>query len=171
MAKINKTKEIQNIEEKYYSRGDLIKIVKRLVSIGAIISVIIFLSFSTFYFYKKSVNISNTDIKTNSKKDKDGTSGEELNKVISRVRDTMVIPDGDVPSVAVVTDPTLLSSQAFFSNSKIGDIVLVYSSLKKVVLFDPNLNKIIDVAPLNINALGNTNNIYPSQLESTPASP
>ena len=60
----------------------------------------------------------------------------------------IVLPIGETPTVATVSDPNALTSQAFFMNAKKGDRVLIYAKAKKAILYDPVLNKIINVAPL-----------------------
>ena len=60
----------------------------------------------------------------------------------------IVLPEGETPTVATVSDPNALTNQAFFSSAKKGDRVLIYAKAKKAILYDPVLNKIINVAPL-----------------------
>jgi hypothetical protein len=117
----------------------------RIVIIIFIILIILTLSFFTFYFYKKSNNINNLSNKE--------LSTSEINKVIKKVQAIVVVPEEETPSVAMVTDPTLLSAQSFFASAKKGDIVLLYSSLGKVILFDMQIGKIIDIAPIDMSRI------------------
>lgn len=129
---------------------------KKILKITGIIFVALFivaLSGFNFYLYKKTIN-------TNS--DNKELSANEISKIVEKVKKIAVVPEDETPSVAIVTDPTLLDAKSFFSSAKKGDIVLLYSSIKRVILYDQKLNKVIDMAPINVNAL---------QQNSTQASP
>ena len=74
----------------------------------------------------------------------------EVQKMVSEVGKLIALPAGETPTVATVTDITKLKSQPFFQNAKNGDKVLIYANAKQAILYDPNLKKILNVAPLNI---------------------
>lgn len=76
----------------------------------------------------------------------------EAQSLAKKVGMLMVLPTDETPTIATVSDPEALKTQAFFANAKVGDKVLIYTNAKKAVLFDPILNKILNVAPLNIGA-------------------
>lgn len=78
----------------------------------------------------------------------------DLDKTVMQVGRLMVLPTDETPTLATVSDPEKLRDQAFFANAQKGDKVLVYSNAKKAILYSPSLNKIIEVAPIN---LGNAN--------------
>ncbi|KKS95726.1 MAG: hypothetical protein UV73_C0014G0003 [Candidatus Gottesmanbacteria bacterium GW2011_GWA2_43_14] len=77
-------------------------------------------------------------------------SGGEA-KIIAKVGSLIELPKGEYPTVATVTDKTKLANLAFFSNAKNGDIVLAYQTAKKAILYDPKINKIIEVANFSRN--------------------
>lgn len=62
----------------------------------------------------------------------------------------IVLPEGETPTVGTVTDPEKLKDQAFFEKAKIGYRVIIYTNAKKAILYDPDSDKIVEVAPLNI---------------------
>ena len=62
----------------------------------------------------------------------------------------MVLPKDETPTLATVSDPEKLKDQRFFVNAVKGDKVLVYSLAKKAILYSPSLDKIIEVAPVNV---------------------
>ena len=92
---------------------------------------------SSAYFYKK----------LNSDPQKEAQA--ELDKVIRLVGRHMVLPTGETPTMATVSDPEKLRDQPFFTNAKKGDNVLIFVASKKAILYDPELDRIIEVAPVN----------------------
>ncbi len=72
----------------------------------------------------------------------------ETQDIISRVGKLIVLPEGEEPTIATVTDPEKLQEQAFFARAKVGDKVLIYTQARKAYLFDPQANILLEVAPL-----------------------
>jgi S1-C subfamily serine protease len=85
-------------------------------------------------------------IKTGANKPTEDT----LSLLLKKVGKLYNLPD-EIPTVAVITDITLLGDQEFFDNGKNGDKVLIYSTAELAVLYRPSENKIIDVQPITIN--------------------
>lgn len=77
---------------------------------------------------------------------------QESADLVNKIGKLMVLPAGEVPTVATVSDPEALKDQPFFVLAQKGDKVLIYAQAKKAILYSVLLNKIIDVAPLNIGA-------------------
>ncbi|MEK7572425.1 MAG: hypothetical protein AAB493_01020 [Patescibacteria group bacterium] len=75
---------------------------------------------------------------------------QEIADLVAKVGKLVVLPAGEEPTVATVSDPEALKDQAFFASAQKGDKVLIYAQAKKAILYSVTLNKIIDVAPLNI---------------------
>lgn len=75
---------------------------------------------------------------------------EEVKKVVAEVGKLIDLPTGEDPIVATVTDISKLADQPFFQKAKNGDKVLIYTTSRKAILYDPIAHKIIDVAPINI---------------------
>src|SRR3989338_9841071 len=95
---------------------------------------------STFYFYSEYSALKNPDKSTQ----------EETAKLIAQVGKLMVLPEGETPTAATVSDPEKLKSQPFFAKAKKGDRVLIYANARKALLYDPESNRIVEVAPINI---------------------
>ncbi|MBY0539793.1 hypothetical protein K2P56_05215 [Patescibacteria group bacterium] len=74
----------------------------------------------------------------------------ELKDVVAKVGKLMVLPEGETPTLATVADPEKLKDQKFFTNAKTGDKVLIYATSQKAILYSPSLNKIVEVAPVNL---------------------
>lgn len=96
---------------------------------------------SAGYFYKQL-----SDIKKNPNK----VAIDETNATISAVGKLIVLPTGEQPTLATVTDPSKLKDQPFFANAQTGFKVLIYTNAKEAILYDPVANKIVAVAPINI---------------------
>ncbi len=77
-------------------------------------------------------------------------ASDEAKQLVSTVSKLMNLPSEETPTVATVNDKEKLKSQAFFAKSENGDKVLIYTTAKKAILFRPSINKIIDVAPVNL---------------------
>ncbi len=69
-------------------------------------------------------------------------------EIVNLVGKLMLLPDGETPTLAKVSDLSALASQPFFKNAAVGDVVLMYGKSRKAVLYDPAANKIIEVAPI-----------------------
>lgn len=99
------------------------------------------------YFYQKATQVS-----------QEQASAMQLEQTVARVGRLMVLPDGETPTLATVSDPEKLKGQLFFARAQKGDIVLIYSTAKKAILYNPSLDKIVEIAPINAgDASGSTN--------------
>lgn len=100
---------------------------------------------SSGYFYYQYKQVKNADDLVDAK------------KTITAVSKLMSVPEKEVPTIATVTDKTKLKSQPFFKAAENGDKVLIYAGIKKAILYRPSTNKIIDVTPVNTEALSKNN--------------
>ncbi len=74
----------------------------------------------------------------------------DLDRTVAAVGKLIVLPAEETPTLATVSDPDKLKDQSFFANAQKGDKVLVYSVSRKAILYRSSLNKIIEVAPINL---------------------
>ncbi len=96
---------------------------------------------TTIYFYRQFYNLKNNPQRI---------AEQEANAVVAEVAKLLVLPEGEIPTVATVADPEKLSGQVFFAKAKKGDKVLIYANARKAILYDPVAKKIVEVSPLNI---------------------
>lgn len=75
----------------------------------------------------------------------DFSSPEQLVKIVSKL---IVLPD-ETPTIATVSDLDKLKDQEFFVDATIGDKVLIFNNSGKAILYSPQKNIIINVAPLS----------------------
>lgn len=74
---------------------------------------------------------------------------KETIDLVSKVSKLYLLPIDEDPTVATVSDPTILKSQAFLMDAQKGDKVLIYVKVGKAILYRPSIGKIIDTAPVN----------------------
>ncbi len=108
---------------------------------GVLIILLLVMVIVAFSFYSQW-----RDLKENPQK----IAQKESRDLIAKISQLMVLPEGEEPVIATVTDPERLKDQVFFTKAKKGDKVLIYTNAKKAILYDPVANKIVEVAPLNI---------------------
>lgn len=74
----------------------------------------------------------------------------EAKKLATEVGRYLDLPQDETPTLATVSDASLLKEQAFFSRAKNGDRVLVYSKAQRAVLYRPSTNRVIEYAPVSL---------------------
>lgn len=84
------------------------------------------------------------------KKNPQKVAAQEVKELVAAVSRLIVLPQEEEPTVATVRQPELLKEQPFFAQATIGMKVLIYPIAKKAILYDPNTDKIVEVAPVNI---------------------
>jgi hypothetical protein len=76
--------------------------------------------------------------------------------LIANVGSLITLPTGETPTIANVSDAEQARKQsAFFNNAVNGDKVLMYVKAGEAILYRPDSNKIILVAPLTFNTDAN----------------
>lgn len=73
---------------------------------------------------------------------------DKTKEVVAQVRKLIDVPRGETPVLATVSNTESLQGQEFFENAKEGDFVLYYAEARKVYLYDPEANIIVEVATL-----------------------
>jgi hypothetical protein len=77
-------------------------------------------------------------------------------ELISEVGKLIVLPSGEQPTIATVSDVNRLKEQQFFAHAKNGDKVLIYSKAQEAILYDPFSNKIVEVGPITLTQVSPT---------------
>jgi len=94
---------------------------------------------SAYYFYDQARQA----------KDPQQAAQEEAKRWVAAVGKLMLLPD-ETPIIATVADPSKLEGQPFFQHAKKGDKVLIFNDARKAILYDPEEDRIVDIAPLSI---------------------
>ena len=76
--------------------------------------------------------------------------------LISEVGKLILLPSGEQPTVATVSDITRLKGQPFFAHARNGDKVLIYTKAQEAILYDPIANKIVEVGPISLTHVSST---------------
>ena len=114
--------------------------------LGGLVLLVLGLGATSLMYYKKVKTL-----EVNPQK----VAQEENQKVIDAVGKLALLPEGETPTIATVTDSNKLKSQqAFFAKAADGDKVLIYTQALKAIMYRPSENKIIEIAPL---VIGNPN--------------
>jgi len=111
------------------------------IALGLVILVLVGTSYYFFNQYKKTQLLLNNPTMA---------AKEEVKKITDQLSKLMVLPTKEEPIVVTVLDKNKLKDQDFFKNSQNGDKVIVFSVSKQAILYRPSINKIIQVAPLNL---------------------
>ena len=114
-----------------------------------VISIIIIIAFAiatlpAYYFYNKYQKaqqlVNNPSLATQ----------KEVKILVEKVGKLIELPTNETPTVATVSDKEKLKDQIFFAKAANGDKVLIFTQSGKAILYRPSVNKIIEVAPVNM---------------------
>lgn len=77
----------------------------------------------------------------------------QVDKLVKKVTDNvgklMILPVGEVPTVATITDVDKLKvDQPFYNDAQNGDQLLVYSTARKAIIYSPKRNIIVNSGPV-----------------------
>lgn len=120
-----------------------------------LIILVIVMGLSAFYFYKKS-NTTNPNNKIDTK------------NLVEKINKHVLLPKGETPTVATVADPNLLKDQPFFADTLIGDKVLMYSNEKKAILYRPDIDRVINITVIDLNAPASSSQTNATTTSKTP---
>ena len=110
------------------------------VLIALIVLIVLSLGAAGYFYWRFS------ELKSNPQK----FVQQETQALINRVARLIVLPEGETPTIATVSDPEKLKDQPFFAKAKAGDKVLIFSTSQRAILYDPTNDIIVEVAPINI---------------------
>lgn len=139
----------------YTSLNHLYKIMRNKITQKIMVVVVVIAVALAGYFYYELYKL---------RQNPQAQAEQEVKDLTARVGRLAVLPTGETPTIATVSDPEALKDQPFFAKAVKGDKVLIYAQAKKAYLYSVALDKIIDVAPLNI---GNQKTVTPPTNTST----
>lgn len=146
LAQINKLlSSNSNNEPKVQKPRRLPKLTIKKIAIGFAISILIIGSIYFYYQYQKSQKELERVIKG-----AQSTQTIDAKRLLENVAKLVVLPQDEEPTIATITDITRLKNQPLFANAKNGDKVLIYALAKKAIIYRESINKIIEVAKVEI---------------------
>lgn len=101
-----------------------------------------------YYQYQKTAS-ELKKVKTQTQTTSQASKDDQVKKIVAEVAKLARLPENETPSIATITDVSKLKDQPFFKDAKNGDILLVFNSSGKAVLYDPKDKKIVDVTTLS----------------------
>lgn len=90
---------------------------------------------------------SNNDDKSGSSTSNSG----EIKEITGYVGKFYILPTGETPTIATVTNASKVQNQPFFKNAQNGDKVLLYTKSGLAILYRPSVKKVVNVASVNLN--------------------
>ncbi|HJQ08832.1 MAG TPA: hypothetical protein VJ836_05125 [Candidatus Saccharimonadales bacterium] len=115
----------------------------KMFKIVIVIAVVAAAAWLAAAYYQSRIEVENL------KNDLAGTPKREADELIQKIGMHMVLPN-ETPTIATVKDVTKLVDQPFFKHAKNGDKVLMYTRIKKAILYNPSSGKVVEVAYLNV---------------------
>lgn len=126
----------------------MIKLSRGQITVGLVALVIGGLAFNSFRLSKQNKFLG-LQIET-LRKDPNSVAKEEIKQLVDKLSKLVVLPEGEEPVVATVTDKEKLKDQPVFAKAENGDKILIYSKAQKAYIYRPASNLLIDVIPVNI---------------------
>lgn len=108
----------------------------------ATVVVAVFSSLLALHYYR----LANDLKKATAQHPASSANADPITQAISAVERHMLLPQGERPQVARVTDLSQLSNIPFFGNALVGDEVLVYCKSSLSILYSPAREKVIEVS-------------------------
>lgn len=136
--------------------------------IGTVIVLLVVVAAVIVYFFaatREDVGLPNTS----------NLNDAQLQQLVDEVSNLMVIPVGEVPVMALVSDASRLKEQPFFKNAENGDRVLIFKSTRQAILYRSSVKKIIAATTISESELkafeAMTQNTNPQASESAEITP
>lgn len=104
-----------------------------------VLLVLIFAGTAIYFYWQASV-LKNAPEETVDSKDE---------KVIKEVQKLMILPEGEMRTIATVSDPEALLGHPFFLHAEQGDKVLIFRPSGRIILFRPKAGKIVEAGILD----------------------
>lgn len=82
---------------------------------------------------------------------------QEIESLVAKISKHMILPAGEEPTVASVTDADALKKeQPFYKDATNGDKLLVYMKEKKAIIYNVEMDLLVNVGPIYFNETAST---------------
>ena len=122
--------------------GDSFAFLGKFVLNIALVFVVGFSLLLALHYYR----VANDLMKTVTIPPSGGATTDPSTEAILAVGKHLLLPQGEQPQIARVTDLKALANIPFFGNALIGDEVLVYCKSSLSILYSPSRDKVIEVS-------------------------
>ncbi len=100
----------------------------------------------SFYNYKQSQK---EVLRLSTVEGQQEISEQKLEDLLARVKSHMILPEGEEPVVATISDvESLKKDNPFFEEAQDGDKVIVYVEARKAIVYSPERDLIVTVGPV-----------------------
>lgn len=105
-------------------------------------------------------------------KTKKDASSAQIEAVLSKLENHMILPTGEVPKIASIDDPIGAAKiQPFVSGAVKGDLLILYAKAAKAILYSPSRDLIVNVGPVTMNPNASNVSAQEESATSTPKTP
>lgn len=117
---------------------------KKWLIIGAFTALVVLVGLTVLIW-----NYIATTKELNRLKDPEQAAASAQTELLAEVGKVIVLPKGETPTIATVSDATKLQDKEFFKNAQNGDKVLVYQKSKRAFIYRPSDKLVVNVATLS----------------------
>lgn len=122
---------------------DIVRSKKKFFTSTKLLAIaLVIVSLIGLFLFMRSKRLGGNSAEANEKK---------VKEVVEKVEKIIDLPQGELPSLAIVDDVDMLRDQPFFADAKKGDMVLLYGKAQKVYIYNPDDNMVINASSLNFN--------------------
>ncbi len=120
--------------------------------ISTIIIVLLLLALAGggYYFYNKYSETKQEVEKLSTVQGQQELNKTQINQLLGEMRSIIVLPSGEDPVVATITDVTKLNKNEFYKDAKNGDRVVVFANAEKAYIYRPDTKTIVNVGAFKI---------------------
>lgn len=103
-----------------------------------------------FYFYTKYDQTKQEVEKLSTVQGQQELSKTQTQQLLEEMRSRIVLPDGEDPVIATITDINQLKNNEFYKDAKNDDRVIVYANAKKAYIYRPSTKTIVNVGAFQL---------------------
>lgn len=115
-----------------------------------LVLVLLALAAGSFFLYKKYNETKKEVEKLSTVQGQQELNKTQVNQLLGEMRAIIVLPKGEDPVVATITDVSKLNKNAFYKEAQNGDRVVVFAEAKKAFIYRPSTKTIINVGSFQL---------------------
>ena len=135
-SRATRLKPVEEVAEKVSAPASQKSLWPVVLVLGMLLCIALAIAGYFYYQYRHSAQVADA---------------KEIADLSQEIGQFMILPDGETPTLATVTDREKLAEQPFFQKAENGDKVLIFSQSGRAILYRPSQKKIVDVTTVNVN--------------------